>query len=255
MTSNKTHQFGKVIAFILGISTAFLVTGNSYGDAPSSPSLKVIKTKDIADDAKVESLWENTDPSDSKSRYNIGTIQKQQDGKQWLMVKGQKIFEGYTLSKATSASDGTIAVSSFSGLHNQLNGDAWDTVIDKKTGKNIQSISSVWLIDPSGAKHKITADDMNATYPIISQDGHWLAFLGESLDDKGFPKEPLKGRQLYVVSLQNDAASMPVRFQFPSRNSIMPIRWDKEDQLVVLTTTDENSSNYQLAWVQITLGN
>lgn len=250
MISNKPSSLRKAIqsaGFIFGISAFFLVAGISYGDAPSPPSFKIIKVKNLTDDAKVESLWENSDPSDSKSRYNVGTVQKQQDGKEWLIVNGKKVFEGYTLSKATSSSDGTIAVSSFSGLHNQINGDGLDTIIDKKTGKNIQAISSVWIIDPSGAKHKITPDDKQATYPVLSQDGHWLAFLGQMLNDKGFPGE----QHLYVVSTESGIVSSPSILSLPSKGAIMPIRWDRDDQLVVLTTKDENASTYQLTWVQI----
>jgi hypothetical protein len=255
MISNKTHRLAKTIWFLLGISTAFLVAGNSYGDAPSPPSLKVIKTKDLTDDAKVEALLKNSDPSDLDSRYEIGSVQKQQDGKQWLMVKGQKIFEGYNLSRANSASNGVIAISSYSGLHNQIDGDGSQYVIDKNTGKNTQAISSIWIIDASGAKHKITGDDMHATYPILSRDGQWLAFTGEALDDKGLPKKPLPaGQQVYVVSLQNGVASAPVSLPLPSKGTIIPIKWDKADQLVVLTTEDENSSTYQLSWLQVTPG-
>ena len=258
MISNKTRGLRKtirLIGFILGISASFLVAGNSYGDAPSPPSFKVIKVKDLTDDTKVESLLENADPSDSNSRYKVGSVEKQQDGNEWLTVKGQKVFEGYNLSRASSSSDGVIAVSSFSGLHNQINGDGSDAVLDKKTGKNIQAISSIWIIDSSGAKHKITSDDMHAAYPVISRDGHWLAFSGERLDDKGFPKKPLpEGQQVYVVSLQNGVASTPVCLNLPSRGAIIPVKWDKADQLVVMTTEDENSSTYRLTWVQITPG-
>jgi Tol biopolymer transport system component len=219
---------------------------NAYGDASSPPSFKVIAVKNLTDDAKVESLLANSDPTDSVSRYKVGTIQRQQDGKEWLIVKGQRVFDGYTLSRATSSSDGTIAVSSYSDLHNQIDGDGSDAVFDK-TGKLIQAISSVWIIDPSGAKHKITSDTMHATDPIISRDGHWLAFSGQALNDKGIPGE----KQVYVVSLQNGNASAPVSLNLPSKGAIVPVKWDKKDQLVVLTTEDENSSTYQLTWVQI----
>ena len=199
MISNKTHGLGKAIqsvGFILGILAYFFVVGNSQGDVPLPPSLKVTMVKDLADEAKVESLLQKSDPSDSDSRYGVGSIQKQQDGKEWLMVDGKKVFEGYNLSRASSSNDGLISVSSFSGLHNQINGDGSDAILDKKTGKNIQAISSIWIIDSSGAKHKITSDDMHATYPVISRDGHWVAFSGESLDDKGIPKKPLpEGQQ------------------------------------------------------------
>lgn len=248
MISNNTHRLGKIIWLLLGVSAVFLATGNSYADAPA-PLFKIIKTKSITDDAKVEALWENADPSDSKSRYNVGTVQKQQDGKEWLMVKGQKIFEGYTLGKAVSSSDGTIAVSSFSGLRNQVDGDGSDGIYDKN-GKLIQSVSSIWLIDPAGAKHKITGDDIHATYPVLSRDGHWLAYLGQPLNDKGIPG----AKQLYVVSIQSNVASAPVTLSLPSMSTTMPIRWDRNDQLVVLAAQDENSSACQLAWVQITPG-
>jgi hypothetical protein len=252
MISNKTYKLGKTIWLAFGISTALLIAGNTYGDAPTPPSFKVIKTKDIAEDAKVESLLENSDPSDDKTRYKVGSVQKQQDGKQWLMVKGQKIFEGYNLSRASSSSNGVIAVSSFSGLHNQINGDGSDAVIDPKTGKNIQAVSSIWIIDASGAKHKITADDMHATDPVLSRDGQWLAFTGQALDEKGFPKPLPAGPQVYVVTLQNGVASAPVSLNLPSKGAIVPIKWDKKDQLVVLSTENENSSSYQLTWLQVT---
>jgi len=236
--------------FLLGITAAFLVAGNSYGDTPSPPTLKIIKTKDLADDAKLETLLKSSDPTDDKTRYKVGSVQKQQDGKQWLIVKGQKIFEGYNLSPATSSSNGTIAVSSFSGLHNQINGDGSDISIDKKTGKNTQAISSIWVIDASGSKYKITGDDMHATYPVLSRDGRWLAFSGQALSDKGLPSI----QQVYVVSLQNGVASTPVTLNLPSKGAIFPVKWDKADQLVVLTTEDENSSTYELTWVQINPG-
>ncbi len=251
MISNRTSRLWKVIrsiGFILGISAAFLVAGNSYGDAPSPPSFKVLKVKDLTDDAKVESLLESSDPSDDKTRYKVGSVQKQQDGKQGLMVKGQKIFEGYNLSPATSSSDGTIAVSSYTDLHHQIDGDGSDPVIDPKTGKLAAAISSVWIIDASGAKHKLTPDTMHATYPVLSRDGHWLAFSGQALNDKGISG----AKQVYVVSLQNGVASTPVSLNLPSKGAIIPVKWDKADQLVVLTTEDENSSTYQLTWVQIT---
>jgi hypothetical protein len=250
MISNKTCRLRKAIGvagFIVGISISILVAGNSYGDAPSPPSFKVVKTKDLTDDVKVEALWENSDPSDSKSRYNVGTVQKRRDGKEWLMVKGQKVFEGYTLGKAVSSSDGTIAVSSFIGLRNQIDGDGSDGIFNKN-GKLIQAISSIWIIDPSGAKHKITSDDMHATYPVLSRDGHWLAFLGQRLNDKGIPGE----KHLYVVSIQNGVSSAPVSLNLPSMSTTMPIRWDRDDQLVVLAAENENSSTYQLKWVQVT---
>ncbi len=165
---------------MLGILSVFPLAENSRADTLAAPSFKILRTKDLADDTKVEALLENSDPSDDKTRYKIGSVQKQQDGKQWLMVKGQKVFEGYNLSAATSSSDGTVAISSYSGLHNQIDGDGSDTIIDKKTGKLIQAISSVWIIDPSGTKHKITGDDMHATHPIISRDDKWVAFEFES---------------------------------------------------------------------------
>jgi hypothetical protein len=178
-------------------------------------------------------------------------VEKQRDGKEWLMVNGQKVFEGYNLSQASSSTDGVIAVSSFSGLHNQIDGDGSDAIPDKRTGKNIQAISSIWIVDSSGAKLKITSDDIQATSPVVSRDGHWLAFSGESLDDKGFPKKPLpEGQQVYVVSLKNGVASTPVGLNLPSKGEIIPIKWD-HGQLVVLTTEEENSSTYQLTWVQI----
>jgi hypothetical protein len=253
MISNRTNTLAKVIrsaGFILGILVSFLVAGISYGNAPSPPSFKVIKVKDLTDDTKVESLLENSDPSDSNSRYKVGSVQKQRDGKEWLMVKGQKVFEGYNLSRASSTSDGTIAVSSYSGLHHQIDGDGSDPIIDPKTGRISAAISSVWLIDASGAKHKITSNAIHATYPVLSRDGHWLAFSGQALSDKGVSGE----MQVYVVSLQNATASDPVCLNLPSKGQIIPVKWDKDDKLVVLTTEEENSSTYQLTWVQITPG-
>ena len=256
MISNKTRKLGKTIWCIFAISAVFLATDNSYGDAPTPPSLHVLKTKVLADDAKVKALLESSDPSDSKTRYKVGSAEKQADGKQWLMVKGRKIFEGYNLSPATQSSGGDLAVSSYSGLHNQIDGDGSDAIIDKKTGKLIQAVSSVWIIDPSGTKHKITGNDMHATYPVISRDGHWLAFSGQALDEKGFLKRPLpEGQQVYVVSIRNGVASAPVSLNLPSKGTSIPVKWDKKDQLVVLTTEAENSSTYQLTWVQITEGN
>ncbi len=255
MISNKTPWLRKTVCFLLGFLAVFPLAETARADAVTAPSYKILRTKDLTDDTKVEALLENSDPSDDKTRYKVGSVQKQQDGKQWLIVKGQKAFEGYNLSAATSSSSGTVAISSYSGLHNQIDGDGSDTIIDKKTGKLIQAISSVWVIDSSGTKHKITGDDMHATHPIISRDGQWIAFSGQILDEKGFPQKPLPaGQQVYVVALQNGVASTPVALNLPSKGAIIPVKWDKKDQLVVMTTEDENSSSYELTWVQINPG-
>ena len=253
MISNKTGRLRNVIRAVgclAGIFISVLMAVRCYGDPPSPPSFKVIRVKNLADDAKVESLLETSDPSDSNSRYKIGSVEKQRDGKEWLMVNGQKVFEGYSLSPACSASDGTIVVSSFSDLHNQMNGDGSQFVVDKKTSKFTITTSSIWIIDASGAKRKITPDTMHATHPVISRDGHWLAYTGQALNDKGVPSD----QQVYVVSVQNGVASAPVSLNLQSKGEIIPVKWDRGDQLVVLTTEDENSSTYQLTWVRMGMG-
>jgi hypothetical protein len=250
MTSNKMHKRRKVIGlagFILGILVLIFMIETSYGERPIAPSFKIIAIKSFTDESKVQSILDNaSDSSDSKFRYKVGSVQKQPDGKERLMVKGQEIFEGYNLSRASSSSDGTLAVSSYSDVHHQIDGDGSDPVIDPKTGKFAAAISSVWIIDASGVKHKITTDAMHATCPVLSRDGHWLAFAGQKLNEKGISRE----KQVYVVSLENGVASDPVSLNLPSKGEIVPVKWDN-DKLVVLSTEDENASTYQLTWVQI----
>jgi Tol biopolymer transport system component len=234
----------------LGIQVSVFFVENSYSDPPSPPSFKIIAVKNLTDDVKAESSLENfSDPFDSNARYNVGSIQKMQDGKELLILKEKKVFEGYNLSRASSSSDGMIAVSSYSGLRHQIDGDGSDPIIDPKTGNLAAAISSVWIIDPSGAKHKITPDTMHAVYPVLSRDGHWLAFSGQTWDEKGGSGDI----QIYVVSLKNGVASAPVSLNLPSKGEIIPVKWDNE-QLVVLTTEEENSSTYQLTWIHIMPG-
>ena len=253
MISNRAHRLKRTMrlaTLTLGISVFVLIAGNSSGDALSPPSFKIITVKNLTDEAKVESLLESfSDPADSKSRYKVGSIEKQQDGKERLMVKGRNVFEGYNLSQASSSSDGTIAVSSYSDLRHQIDGDGSDPVFDSKTGKLAAAISSVWIIDPSGVKHQVTPDTMHAAYPVLSRNGQWLAFSGQTLSEKGISGK----KQVYVVSLQNGIASAPVSLELPSKGEIIPVKWDN-DKLVVLTTEDENSSSYQLTWIQVRPG-
>jgi len=240
-------EFNGIVGFIIAISVFIILVEQIFADAPAPPSFKILKSQSFTEEAKVETLLENSDPSDSNSRYKVGSIQKQKDGKEWLMVNGKEVFEGFNLSQASSSSNGTIAVSSYSGLHHQIDGDGSDPIIDSKTNRLSAAISFIWIIDASGTKHKITSETMHATYPVLSSNGHWLAFCGQALNDKGVSGE----KHVYVVSLKKDLVSSPLCLNLPSSGQIIPVKWDKNDQLVVLTTEEENSSTYHLTWVQI----
>ena len=207
--------------------------------SPSKYQIRTVKT--FANQAEITALLKQ------EAGRKIGDIKQEPDGKQVLVMDGKKVFEGYVLGQVSKATNGTVAVSSFNALHNRIDDDA---DIDVKTGKLTAAISSVWIIDASGAAHKITPDSMHATNPLISPDGQWVAFQSEALNASGIPQS----QQVYVAPLDAGGTAGPATgLNLPSKGIIAPVMW-KDGQLAVVTNDDEYTGGFALTWVQIKPG-
>jgi hypothetical protein len=118
----------------------------------------------------------------------IGQIQTSSEGKQQLMLNGKLVFEARRIGSKSISVSGTLFVEAVTG---ELVPGA------KPEGEFPSRPREIWRIMRDKTSDKVSPSHVDASYPVVSPNGGFLAYTGCEIGENGLLGEP----RLYVVNL------------------------------------------------------
>lgn len=205
------------------------------------PNLKVeIHSADYINDKVFDAFKNNDDNKINKvflklkNRHSFGKIKKNNNNQE-LWYKEKKIFSATTIKNYSKSNNNIIAISGQTGIIKNF--IKIPSECDYKI--NDGSYFEVWIIDPKKT-FKLSSYNLNATNPLISNNGRYISFSTKKID--GF--NCLGESELYIVDLQTKKYVIIKKNNNLPYFFIIPLIWDRDDKILrILIQYGEFASN------------
>jgi len=193
--------------------------------------------KGVTIDPAVIEFWSSRRPQE------VGEVRPTETESQQLWINGRMVFEATAIKNVRSmAQDGTIALAAVT--------DEPLPAAPKHEIAGSERPSRIWLVDAGGNKKQVSPPAIDASRPLISPSGRFVAFTGS----RSGGIEPFAGNQLFVVDVENGHSRTYNTNQPLEHYSVTAVEWSDDEKLIKIIE-DHGETGGHMVMRQIRLDN